>query len=65
MEPYRFTTYFEQQVLRKRPYLKREWCMGVIENAVRSEPPGRQPLAILGLDFRVERSLPAGRHVGR
>jgi len=38
MEPYRFTTYFEQQVLRKRPYLKREWCMGVIENAVCSEP---------------------------
>jgi len=38
MEPYRFTTYFEEQVLRKRPYLKREWCMYVIENAVRSEP---------------------------
>ena len=38
MEPYRFTTYFEQQVLRKRPYLKREWSMEVIENAVRSEP---------------------------
>jgi hypothetical protein len=37
MEPYRFTTYFEEQVLRKRPYLKREWCMEVIENAVRSE----------------------------
>jgi hypothetical protein len=38
MEPYRFTTYFEEQVLRKRPYLKREWCMEVIKNAVRSEP---------------------------
>lgn len=37
MDPYRFTTYFEEQVLRKRPYLKREWCMEVIENAVRSE----------------------------
>jgi hypothetical protein len=37
MEPYRFTTYFENQVLRKRPYLKREWCVYAIENAVRSE----------------------------
>lgn len=32
-----FTTYFEKQVLRKRPYLKREWCVYTIENAVRSE----------------------------
>ena len=37
MEPYRFTTYFEKQVLRKRPYLKREWCVYTIENAVHSE----------------------------
>ena len=37
MDPYRFTTYFEEQVLRKRPYLKREWCIEVIENAVRCE----------------------------
>ena len=38
MEPFRFTTYFEKQVLRKRPYLRREWCVYVIENALRSEP---------------------------
>ncbi len=38
MDPYRFTTYFEKLVLRKRPYLKREWCVYAIENAVRSEP---------------------------
>lgn len=35
---YRFTEYFEQQMLAKRPYLKKEWCVHVIENAVRSEP---------------------------
>lgn len=35
---YRFTEYFERQVLAKRPYLKKEWCVHVIENAVRSEP---------------------------
>jgi hypothetical protein len=34
---YSFTDYFERQVLRKRPYLKREWCIFVLENAVRSE----------------------------
>ena len=38
MVKYKFTEYFEQQVLRKRPYLKKEWCIYVIENAVRSEP---------------------------
>ncbi|MXX36817.1 MAG: hypothetical protein F4Y91_14435 [Gemmatimonadetes bacterium] len=38
MAEYEFTEYFEQQVLRKRSYLKKEWCIYVIENAVRSEP---------------------------
>ncbi len=35
---YLFTEYFENEVLRKRPYLRKEWCIYVIENAVRSEP---------------------------
>ena len=38
MAEYKFTDYFEQQVLRKRPYLKKEWCIYTIENAVHSEP---------------------------
>jgi hypothetical protein len=38
MPEYRYTNYFEREVLRKRPYLKREWCVFAIENAVRSEP---------------------------
>ena len=38
MAEYEFTEYFEQQVLHKRSYLKKEWCIYVIENAVRSEP---------------------------
>jgi hypothetical protein len=37
---YRYTDYFEKEVLRKRPYLKKEWCVYVLENAVRSEPQG-------------------------
>ena len=31
MAEYRFTEYFEQEVLRKRPYLRREWCTRVVE----------------------------------
>lgn len=38
MVQYRFTEYFEKEVLRKRPYLKKEWCIRVLENALRSEP---------------------------
>lgn len=41
MVEYKFTDYFEQQVLRKRSYLKKEWCIYAIENAVHSEPQER------------------------
>jgi hypothetical protein len=37
MMEYRFTEYFEMQVLRKRPYIKKEWCIYVLQNAIRSE----------------------------
>ena len=35
---YRFTEYFDNEVLRKGPYLKKEWCMRVLDNPSRSEP---------------------------
>jgi hypothetical protein len=35
---YRFTEYFEKQVLRKRPYLKKEWCVQAVERPLRAEP---------------------------
>lgn len=38
MKEYKYTPYFENEVLRKRPYLKREWCIRVIENPAKSEP---------------------------
>lgn len=38
MVSYSFTRYFENEVLRKRPYLKKAWCVYVIEHAVRMEP---------------------------
>ncbi len=34
---YKFTEYFEKEVLRKRPYLRKEWCIQVIEQPIRSE----------------------------
>lgn len=35
---YKFTEYFENEVIRKRPYIYKEWCIRVIENPLRSEP---------------------------
>lgn len=37
------TRYFEEQVMRKRPYLRREWCERALRNPVRREvqPEGR------------------------
>lgn len=34
---YRFTPYFEREVLRKRPYLRKEWCIQAVESPIRSE----------------------------
>lgn len=36
--PFRFTEYFENEVLRKRPYLLREWCIAVVRFPAHSEP---------------------------
>ena len=33
--------YFEKEVLRKRPYLKKEWCSRVLDEPIRSEPQER------------------------
>ena len=37
MSEYKYTAYFENEVLRKRPYLKKAWCIKVIENPVKVE----------------------------
>ena len=48
MTPYRFTAYFESEVLRKRPYLKKEWCIRVLENPIRSEPQEKNAIGFGG-----------------
>lgn len=37
MSDYRFTDYFENEVLRKRPYLKKEWCIRVCRHPLKAE----------------------------
>jgi len=37
MGRYNFTAYFENEVLRKRPYLRKEWCIQIVENPVKVE----------------------------
>ena len=38
MADYKFTRYFENQILRKRPYLTKEMCIHVVESPLRVEP---------------------------
>ena len=38
MPDYKFTPYFENQILRKRLYLTKEMCIRVLESPVRVEP---------------------------
>lgn len=37
MPKFKFTSYFVNEVLRKRPYLKQEWCIQVVKNAQKVE----------------------------
>lgn len=38
MADYKFTRYFENQILRKRPYLTKEMCIRIVESPLRVEP---------------------------
>jgi len=37
MSEYQYTAYFENEVVRKRPYLQKEWCIRVIQNPFKVE----------------------------
>ncbi|MEK6699888.1 MAG: hypothetical protein AABZ10_12700 [Nitrospirota bacterium] len=54
MTDYKFTAYFEKEVLRKRPYLKKEWCIRVIEHPLRSEPQEHNRFRFWGLIDELE-----------
>ena len=59
MERITFTDYFELVVLRKRPYLRKEWCIRALQEPLRVERQGngrfRFWIAIAELDGRVLR----------
>jgi len=38
MSDFKFTRYFEDKVLKKRVYLKKDWCIRVVENPLKVEP---------------------------
>jgi len=40
---FKYTRYFEKDILSKRPYIKKEWCEATIKNKEHSEkqPDGR------------------------
>jgi hypothetical protein len=37
MDDFAFTDYFENEVLRKRPYLKKAWCIRVCQDPIKVE----------------------------
>ncbi|MEI8185400.1 MAG: hypothetical protein WCG19_01775 [Chlorobiaceae bacterium] len=37
LSAYKFTPYFENEVLLKRPYIKKQWCIEVIEHPIKME----------------------------
>ncbi len=55
------TRYFDEQVLRRRPYLRREWCQRIIANPLRREEQAGGPVRFWGivpeLDGRVLRVI--------
>lgn len=46
---YSFTPYFENEVLKKRTYLQREWCFRVIENPLKIEVQENQRVRFWGV----------------
>lgn len=58
MPAYRFTPYFENEVLRKRPYLRKEWCIRAIEQPLRVERQEHNRWRFLDRDPGTRRTLP-------
>ena len=54
MGDYGFTEYFEKEVLRKRPYLKKDWCIRVIKSPLKMEPQGHNRFRFWGMIEELE-----------
>ena len=67
MKKYYYTQYFENEVIRKRPYIKKEWCIRVLENPIKVEKQennryrfwayidelGEKPLRVITLNDKI------------
>lgn len=64
MSEYKYTAYFENEVLRKRSYLKKGWCIKVIENPIKVEKQEHNRYRFWGrveeLDNRILRVVTLG-----
>jgi len=50
MKKYFYTDYFENKVLKKRPYLQKNWCVQVVENPIqREDQPEDQRIRFWGI----------------
>ena len=54
MDDFKYTEYFEKEVLRKRPYLKKEWCIQVINNPLKVEPQEQNRFRFWGIIDELE-----------
>ena len=57
MAKYKFTRYFENEVLRKRPYLKKDWCTKIIENPLSVEQQEDNRFRFWGQVEEIERKV--------
>lgn len=57
MKKYKFTAYFENEVLRKRSYLKKEWCIRVLENPIHFEPQENNRFRFWGVINEFEKKV--------
>jgi hypothetical protein len=54
MGKYKFTEYFESVVLKKRPYIKKEWCIRIVESPLRIESQDKNRYRFWGMVEEME-----------
>ena len=57
MMVYKYTEYFEKEVMRKRPYIKKEWCVRVIQNPIKIEKQENNRYRFFGLVDELENKI--------
>ena len=67
LDRYNFTDYFENEVLQKRDYINKEWCVRIIENPLKIDIQDNQRVRFWGIieefDNKVFRVVTLGDRV--